>query len=75
MKYKLKNGVEVDLHEDDIKGISKLNTANSFVDMEDYFKDLHKHAIEEMESISDHVIHDEDSIDMAAEFVAKHRNI
>lgn len=72
MKYKLKNGLEVDLHDEDIQSISKLNKENSFSNMNDYFIKLHKHAIEKMEDISDHVIYDEDSIDIAGEFVAKH---
>lgn len=78
MKFKLKNGMEVDLHDEDIKTI--MNTYKSwqdeeevdFKDMEKYFKDLHKHAISKMETISQMVISDEDSIDLAAEHVAKH---
>lgn len=71
MKFKLKNGMEVDLHDEDIKTI--MNTYKSwqdeevdFKDMEKYFKDLHKHAISKMETISQMVISDEDSIGLAA---------
>ena len=78
MKFKLKNGMEVDLHDDDIKTI--MNTYKSWQDAEEfdsdkmlkYFEDLHKHAISKMETISEKVITDEDSIDIAAEHVAKH---
>jgi galactokinase/mevalonate kinase-like predicted kinase len=41
-------------------------------DMENYFKELHKHAISKMEHISNHVITDEDSIDIALAHVAKY---
>lgn len=73
MKYKLKNGLEIDLHEEDIKNISEMHEREDFdfEDMEEYFKDLHKHAISKMEMISHKVITDEDSIDMAMEYVAK----
>jgi hypothetical protein len=42
-----------------------------FDGMDKYFKDLHQHAISKMEHISEHIITDEDSIDIAAEYVAK----
>ena len=72
MKFKLKNGMEVDLHDEDIKTIGKM--AEEEFDSEKmlkYFEDLHKHAISKMETISEKVITDEDSIDIAAEYVAK----
>lgn len=74
MKYKLKNGTEVDLHEEDVKNIVLMNKDEEFNSdkMLTYFKDLHKHAISKMETISEKVITDEDSIDIAAEYVAKH---
>ena len=73
MKYKTKAGVEIELHEQDIKAISKMYNEEEFKfeDMEEYFKDLHKHAISKMEHVSDLIITDEDSIDIAAEYVAK----
>lgn len=72
MKYKLKSGIEVDLHEDDIKGISKLNDDEfDFEDMEEYFSDLHKHATANLERISEMIITDEDDIDLAAVNVMK----
>lgn len=78
MKFKLKNGMEVDLHDEDIKTI--MNTYKSWQDEDEfdsdkmlkYFEDLHKHAMSKMETISEKVITDEDSIDIAAEYVAKH---
>ena len=70
MKFKLKNGMEVDLHDEDIMAISKMH-GGSFEEMSEYFEDLHKHAINKMEMISECIITDEDSIDKAAEYVAK----
>lgn len=71
MKYKTKAGVEVELHEEDVKAISKMNKEFDFEKMEDYFKELHKHAMTKMQHISHHIVTDEDSIDKAAEYVAK----
>ena len=71
MKYKLKNGTEVDLHDEDIIAISKMKE-DSFEDMKKYFEDLQKHAIAKMEMISDYIITDEESIDQAASYVAKY---
>lgn len=72
MKYKLKSGMEVDLHEDDIKAISeKFKEEFGFEDMTEYFADLHKHAISKLEHISEMIITDEDSIDLAAVNVMK----
>lgn len=71
MKYKTKAGVEVELHEEDVKAISKMNKEFDFEKMEDYFKELHKHAMTKMQHISQHIVTDEDSIDKAAEYVAK----
>lgn len=48
MKYKTKAGVEVELHEEDVKAISKMNKEFDFEKMEDYFKELHKHAMTKM---------------------------
>jgi hypothetical protein len=70
MKFKLKNGMEVDLHEEDIMAISKMK-GGDFAEMTEYFEDLHKHAMSKMEMISECIITDEDSIDKAAEYVAK----
>lgn len=73
MKYKLKSGLEVELHEEDMKAIAEMYYDDfDFEEMEDYFKELHKHAISKMEHISNHVITDEDSIDMALAHVAKY---
>ena len=74
MQFKTERGVEIELSEHDInklmamKGVSK----NGFESMTEYFKDLHKHAIDKMEHISEHIITDEDSIDLAVEYVAKY---
>lgn len=73
MKYKLKSGLEVELHQEDIKNISEMYEDEfDFEKMDEYFKELHKHAISKMEYISNHVITDEDSIDIALAYVAKH---
>lgn len=72
MKYKLKSGMEVDLHDEDIKAISKMHSEEfDFAEMDEYFKDLHKHAISKMEHISGKVITDEESIDMAMNHVMR----
>lgn len=75
MKYKTKAGVEVELHEQDMKAISKMYHEQEgefeFEEMEEYFKELHKHAMAKMEHISHHIVTDEDSIDKAAGYVAK----
>ena len=74
MKYKLKNGMQVDLHDEDMKAISHMYKEEEFdiSEMTKYFEDLHKHAVSKMEHISQHIITDEDSIDLATEYVAKH---
>lgn len=77
MKFRLKNGTQIDLHDDDIKTI--MNTYKDWKDAEQfdseqmlkYFEDLHKHAVGKMEHISQHIIKDEDSMDLAIEYVAK----
>lgn len=72
MKYKLKSGVEVDLHEDDIKAISeKFKEEFGFEDMAEYFADLHKHAVSKLEHISEMIITDEESIDKAFLYVMR----
>jgi hypothetical protein len=72
MKFKLKNGMEVDLHDEDIKAIGKMADEEfDFEDMEEYFKDLHKHATSNLERISEMIITDENSIDLAAVNVMK----
>lgn len=72
MKYKTKAGMEIQLHDEDVKKISQMYEEEfDFEEMQNYFKDLHKHAISKMEHISEHIITDEDSIDIAAEYVAK----
>jgi hypothetical protein len=72
MKFKLKNGMEIDLHDEDIKAIGKMADEEfDFEEMEEYFKDLHKHAIANLERISEMIITDENSIDLAAVNVMK----
>ena len=74
MQFKTERGIDVELSEHDInkimtmKGVSKFD----FEEMTEYFKDLHKHAIDKMQMISEHIITDEDSIDLAVEYVAKY---
>ena len=64
--------MEIQLHDEDVKKISQMYEEEfDFEEMQNYFKDLHKHAISKMEHISQHLISDEDSIDIAAEYVAK----
>lgn len=74
MLFKTERGIEVELSEHDIKKIvgTKCLTGQSFDDMTEYFKKLHAHAIKKMEDISEHIITDEDSIDLAVEYVAKY---
>lgn len=76
MRYKTEHGIELDLTERDIRDITAMSKKNGvknnvFDDMEEYFKHLHKKSVEHMEKISEHVITDEDSIDIAVEYVAK----
>lgn len=79
MKFKFKNGMQVDLHEDDMKSIYKMykdwskeeDIEFDTSEMTKYFEDLHKHAVGKMEHISQHIITDEDSMDLAIEYVAK----
>ena len=74
MKYKLKSGMQVELHDEDIKGISKLDSQHqqfSGKDMKQYFQYLHTHAMQKMQHISDHIVTDQNSIDAAAEYVMK----
>lgn len=76
MKIKLKNGAEVQLHEQDMEKIYhmwKEHVAEfDFDDMEKYFKQIHKHAMQKLEMISQTVITDENSIDFAMEKVLKY---
>ena len=73
MKYKLKSGMEVELHEDDIKAIAEMHDESfDFEEMEDYFKSLHMHSVSKMEHISGKVITDEESIDMALHHVMRY---
>jgi hypothetical protein len=74
MKYKTKGGVEVELTLEDAKEIAAMHNISGvekFEKMKEYFEDLHKHAVQKMEHISDHIITDEDSIDMAMAYVSK----
>lgn len=77
MKFKLKNGMEVDLHDEDIKTI--MNTYKSWQDEEEfdsdkmlkYFEDMKKKAISKMEHISQHLVSDEESIDKSLLYVMR----
>lgn len=71
MKYKLMNGQQVQLHEEDIKKISNMNLNFDIKKMENYLKDLHKHAIDKMERVSETIITDENSADIALENVLR----
>ena len=75
---KLKNGAEVQLHDEDMEKIYKLWKEQidefDFDDMEKYFHEIHKHAMQKMQMISDMVLTDENSIDMAMEKVLKYGN-
>ena len=73
MKFKLKNGMEVDLHDEDIVAISKMHDNKfDFEEMKEYYEDLHKHAISKMEHVSQHLISDEESIDKSFLYVMRH---
>lgn len=76
MQFKTERGIDVELSEHDIKKLMAMKGVSNgdfdFENMEKYFKDLHKHAIDKMEHISQHIITDEDSIDLAVEYVAKY---
>lgn len=73
MKYKFKNGQELEVTDDDIRELNKIfGSGVDFEDMKVYYEDLHKHAISKLEHISERIITDEDSIDKAAEYVFKH---
>lgn len=76
MKYKLKNGMEVDLHDEDMKAISHMykEWEDEFdaEQMKEYFHNLMKHAVAKMQMISESIITDEDSIDKAAEKVIRY---
>lgn len=72
MRYKTERGVDVELTDLDIININRMHTGKkNFAQMEEYFRNMWKHAIEKMEHISEHIITDEDSIDIALEFVSK----
>lgn len=76
MKIKLKNGTEVQLHDEDMEKIYKMWKEHvaefDFDDMEKYFKQIHKHAMQKLEMISEMVLTDENSIDFAMQKVLKH---
>lgn len=77
MRHKLKSGVEIELTDADIREIVNMygpkpgKESFNFSKMNEYFEEMKTHAIQKMEHISDHVIGDEEGIDIAAEFVAK----
>lgn len=73
MKYKTKAGVQVQLHEEDIKAINKMAEDEfDFEDMEEYFEEMKKKAISKMEHVSQHLISDEESIDKSFLYVMRH---
>jgi hypothetical protein len=73
MKYKFKNGQEIEVTEEDLRELNKMfGLEVDFEDMKEYYEELHKHAVQKMEHISERIITDEDSIDLAAEYVMKH---
>lgn len=78
MKFKLKNGSQIQLHDEDMEKIYQMwkqhDDEFNFDDMEKYFHDIHKHAMQKMQMISDTVLTDENSIDMAMEKVLKYGN-
>jgi len=67
MKYKLKSGQEVELHDDDIKEISSWTKSSTFdaSKLEHYFTDMHKKAHMNIEMISDETIETERDMKMA----------
>ena len=58
MKYKTKSGVEVDLHDEDIKQIHDMYSKGNFDPdkLETYFKDMYKKAHMNLEMISEYTI-------------------
>ena len=57
MKYKTKAGVDVELHEDDMKAISEMYGKKFDADkLESYFNEMHKKAHMNLEMISDDTI-------------------
>lgn len=72
MKYKFKNGQEIEVTEEDLRELNKMfGSEVDFEEMKKYYEELHKHAVQKMEHISERIITDEDSIDMAAEYVMR----
>ena len=73
MKIKLKNGTEVDLHDEDIKMISEMYKGNFDPNkLETYFKDMHKKAHMNLEMISDYTIDTEKDMKDALSKVIKY---
>ena len=74
MLFKTERGIEIELSDHDVKKIigTKNLSGTNFDKMQEYFKKMHAKAIKEMEHISEHIITDEDSIDLAVEYVAKY---
>lgn len=73
MKVKLKNGSEVDLHDEDIKMISEMYKGNFDPNkLETYFKDMHKKAHMNLEMISDYTIDTEKDMKDALSKVIKY---
>lgn len=75
MKVKLKNGVEVDLHEEDMKMISDMYKGNFDPEkLEQYFKDMHKKAHMNLEMLSEYTIDTEKDLKDALTKVIKYGN-
>lgn len=74
MKIKLKNGTEVDLHDEDIKMIHDMYSKGNFdaEKLEHYFKEMHKKAHMNLEMISDYTIDTEKDMKDALTKVIKY---
>lgn len=73
MKYKFKNGQELEVTEEDLRELNKMfGSEVDFEEMKEYYEDLHKHAISKLEHISQHLISDEESIDKSFLYVMRH---
>lgn len=73
MKVKLKNGTEVDLHDEDMKMIAEMYKDQFDAEkLEHYFKDMHKKAHMNLEMISDYTIDTEKDMKDALSKVLKY---
>lgn len=73
MKYRLKSGVEVDLHDEDIAAISKMNKGEfDFQKLQHYFKDMHDKAHMNLQMISEDTIQSEKDMKKSLSKVIKY---